>query len=424
LVFSRSSTLSADVAVDVQGGIHRIAARGNPRFPDDPPALIYAYCPPANLARCAERSAWSFVELAAEAPFAQIALTPQGQPRILYEEGVGPATYVYAACDAGCTSPAGWTQTPTFSRTAINTGFMFDYRPQYFALDPQGRPRFLYGDHHPTGSQEHTGVFYAFCDSVCDQQTSWRESVVTRDIWGERLNLAFTRTGGVRALAQNVWPDDAQAQNGRLAYLSCDTDCTDTQNWRMIPLLDRGYEHSQYTLALDTQNRPRILYYQGYHENPRRDAQLWYLWCDATDCVETGGWDGRVITTSSAAGDADLVFDSQDRPRIIVYRQAALAYAFCDTNRQSEQGAWQVLGVDAATSVERASPVKLLPGCIEGTWVAGLRPALALGPRGEPRIAFDAQHLMTCYKDPARPELGTYTEDKWTGSGVLYFPHP
>lgn len=424
MLFSRSSTRSADVAVDARGGIHSVAVRDNPRFPDDPEALIYAYCPPANLGRCAERAAWSFVELAADAPFAQIALTPQGKPRILYEEGAGAATYVYAACDAECTNPARWARTATFSRAAINSGYVFDYRPQYFALDPQGRPRFLYGDHHPTGTQEHTGTFYAYCDEACTEQGSWRESVITREVWGEQLNLTFTSAGGVRALAQSYWPDDAQAQNGRLNYLSCDADCADAGNWGMIPLLDRGYEHAQYTIALDDKDRPRILYYQGYHEGPRGDAQLWYLWCDAADCVSTAGWDGRVITTSASAGDADLAFDTKGRPRIVVSRQAELFYAFCDSACQSAQGEWKTVVIDAAASAERASPVKLLPGCIEGSWVAGLRPALALSPNGDPRIAFDAQHLMRCYKDPDRPDLGTYTEDKWTGSAVIYFPHP
>jgi hypothetical protein len=89
LIFSRSSTRSADIVVDEQGGIHAIAVRDNPRFDEDPLALIYAYCAPVHLDRCAERDAWDLVELAADSAFAQIALTPQGQPRILYEEGSG-----------------------------------------------------------------------------------------------------------------------------------------------------------------------------------------------------------------------------------------------------------------------------------------------------------------------------------------------
>jgi hypothetical protein len=64
LIFSRSSTRSADIVVDEQGGIHAIAVRDNPRFDEDPLALIYAYCAPANLDRCAERDAWDLVELA------------------------------------------------------------------------------------------------------------------------------------------------------------------------------------------------------------------------------------------------------------------------------------------------------------------------------------------------------------------------
>jgi hypothetical protein len=155
----------------------------------------------------------------------------------------GGATYVYAACDNTYTLAENWTRTATFTRAAIGSPYVFDYRPQYFALDHLGRPRFLYRDYHPTGTQEHTGLFYAYCDTNCTNQQNWNESVVTREIWGEQLNLTFTSTGGVRALAQNHWPNDEQAQNGRLSYISCDIDCTDTSNWYMIPLLDLIFTH-------------------------------------------------------------------------------------------------------------------------------------------------------------------------------------
>jgi hypothetical protein len=166
-------------------------------------------------------------------------------------------------------------------------------------------------------------------------------------------------------------------------------------------------------LTLDSQDRPRILYYQGYHEDPRTEAHLWYLWCES-NCNSASSWDGKVITTNYAAGDADLTFDAQDRPRIVISQRATLFYAFCDSDCQSAEATWQDMTIDVAASAERASPLKLLPGCIEGSWVAGLRPALALDSAGIPRIAYDAQHLMTCYKNPDRPNEGTYTEDKLT----------
>lgn len=40
MLFGRSSTRNTDIAVDVQGGIQSAAVCPNPRFPDDPPALL------------------------------------------------------------------------------------------------------------------------------------------------------------------------------------------------------------------------------------------------------------------------------------------------------------------------------------------------------------------------------------------------
>lgn len=427
LVFTGSAARSADIAVDAQGGIHAIAVRDNPRLGGDVQAVIYAYCAPASLARCNARAGWGFVELAADAVFAQLELDRQGRPRILYDEG-DSNTFVYAACDGACTRAASWKRLPVTSRSAIGSPFVFDYKQQFFALDQLGRPRFIYEDYHPTGTQEHEGVFYAFCDANCTVPGSWRETrIMLKPDFSEQISLAFDSKGRLRGLTTMYWQGDDGAQNGRLTYLSCEGGCERADSWRLTPLpLDRGYEHSQFTIKVDSKDRLRVLFYRGYTQaEPRGKAHLFYLWCDAA-CASTESWDGTYLPAFDGdyAYDGDLAFDAADNPRIAVYKPTSLHYAWCDRGCQSGEGVWANKAFDLGPIMEAQMPLSTWPGCIRGTWVAGQRPALALDPHGNPRLAFDADHYMECYKNPGRPQDGTYTESKWQSAGVYFFARP
>jgi len=427
LVFTGSAARSADIAVDAQGGIHAIAVRDNPRLDGDIEAVIYAYCAPANLARCNTRAGWATVDLPADAVFAQLELDRQGHPRILYEEGASGTNYVYAACDNACTRLDSWQRIVVTGRTAIGSPFLFDYKPQYFTLDQLGRPRFIYEDYHPTGTQEHEGVFYAYCDAACTTPGSWRETrIMLKPDFGEQITIAFDSRGRLRGLTTMIWQNDGAAQNGRLTYLSCEQGCESADNWRLTPLpLDRGYEHSQYTLKLDSRDRVRVLFFQGYHENPRANAHLWYLRCDA-NCANSDSWAGATIDAfeGAYAYDGDLAFDANDNPRIAVYKSAALFYAWCTGACQTDDAIWAARELQLAPIMEAQMPISTWPGCLRNTWVAGERPALALDAQGNPRLAFDADHYMECYRNPDRPQDGTYTESRWQSAGVYFFPRP
>jgi hypothetical protein len=242
---------------------------------------------------------------------------------------------------------------------------------------------------------------------------------------GENISLAFGRQGQVHALFTYYWDNDPEAQNGRLSYLSCESGCENLDNWSLIPLIDRGWGHAQYTIKVDHQDRARVLFYRGHTSNPSGPAYLLYLWCD-NNCADYDSWGGTHLPEFSAgatAGDADLVFDANDNPHIAVYTNANLHYSWCYSDCHSGAATWQTQTVDASRAMAEAMPIGLWPGCIRSVWTAGQRPVLGLDARGNPVIAYDAANLMECYKNPERPQEGK-TIQTWESAGLMYFSRP
>ena len=82
----------------------------------------------------------------------QLAVNAAGQPRMLMrvasEQRDFEYEYHYAECNAGCQSPSSWKTVIVRGTYGTSIFDLYDdTSPQrYFALDPQGRPRFVYID--------------------------------------------------------------------------------------------------------------------------------------------------------------------------------------------------------------------------------------------------------------------------------------
>ncbi len=106
VTFSADPYRSADIAVDVMGGLHvAFVSLGQLAGTGDKPAH-YGYCPAEGLAACASPAGWSLVEVSTGWPHVRLALTPEGRPRLfLYDdrahvERVNTTVYAYAECQA------------------------------------------------------------------------------------------------------------------------------------------------------------------------------------------------------------------------------------------------------------------------------------------------------------------------------------
>ncbi|MCZ7570512.1 MAG: hypothetical protein M5U01_18250 [Ardenticatenaceae bacterium] len=374
-------TYGTSLAVDGAGGIHVTYSIWIGDDAGRRPAY-YAYCPAA----CTDKNHWAQTRLGDGVQDVRLALDPAGHPRLLLYTSHPEDLlhdYQYAACDSGCTDSARWTITTVATSEDIGAG-RSNQVDRYFALDPQGRPRFIYHD----GAGDHFGTFYAACDSSCTLAGRWSEVLLTQE-WLWTPSLTFTATGEPRFAAHFLRSDPDSVS--KLVYIECDATCKRTAG---VVLVDLGGFPS-FSLRLDASNRPRIAVFTSnvppWDQTP--PDTLFYLSCN-TACAdpEANLWNHHTLAFARPVdGGLDLILDRANRPRI-AYQAGGygLAYAWCNANCETEDTGWQSKIVEPSTAIDW--PVLPTHDCTVSVWFIGRRPALALDPAGNPRIASDAEH--------------------------------
>lgn len=389
-----TKTNSASIAVDGAGGIHVAFAQYGGGGGGAEPAY-YGYC----ASGCGDAADWAVATVSdgsSRVNEVQLALTPAGTPRLLVraEDGAGHMYYQYAACDSGCGAAAGWQIATVATTTNIDIS-LWDYSQHYFALDHLGRPRFVYRDNN--GVANHRGNFYAYCNSNCLNGSNWFDyRLLGEDDVIDLPSLSFTTSGQPR-LAGVIY--DYSPYSGFLAYLQCDANCeSGSPSWSGSYLTPRGSGHATWALRLDSQDRPRMAFYQASLDGGGGNT-FYYLWCDAA-CSDGTHWDGAPLALSPAASgdpEADLAFDSQDRPHLS-YRTGGpafgLGYAWCEANCQSASGTWHSQLAESSEVLNAEWPRPPYPGCTFSSWYGGYRSALALDPDDNPIFFYDAEHLI------------------------------
>jgi hypothetical protein len=292
--------------------------------------------------QCDKETSWSGVGLGEQVNEIQLQLTPTGQPRVIFraasQNRPNGNDYFYAACDQSCTDPNQWTViylTSSSGLGVIDLGKDDGLPQRYFALDPQGRPRFVYID----GITDHLGTYYAFCDDQCTDPANWFETRINKDNGNQGpfryekfsyLALAFTPNGQPRIVADGVSLQD----EFYIYYLACDGGCEATNSWYSVPLMERGSGVDvSYDIALDGQGRPRVALYQGALLGGQGE-RLFYAWCNS-GCDNDGNWQGSDLGLAQKDGQGpDLVLDSAGRPRLAygLYNAGGLGYSWCDAN--------------------------------------------------------------------------------------------
>jgi hypothetical protein len=408
-----SKTGSPDIAIDAQGGTHLVYRYHVPV--NENPDGIYAYCP-APSSSCADPARWQRLNIGGPVDSIQIALTPAGQPRVL---AIGPsqgnssyASYYYGECNANCLSEAGWSfVNVTSSYTSGDlTGYYLPKRS--FALDPQGRPRFVFGNADFTTEPDLYGGYYATCDSGCDQAESWSISRFTHQIMGEsylleyeqisQLSLDFTTDGRPRVVAM-LYPMRSLGQADGIYYFACDEGCEDDANWDRAWVFERGNgPYPMWDIAIDGQNRPRIaIYKEDTLDGTGR--RLYFLQCDG-GCLNSAAWQTANLGLSREVGDGvDLELDAQGRPRLAYLNGSDnLGYSWCNAGC-TDPAAWQHVIAESSTQLEAEYPVARPVTCNAGLWDT-YAPSLALDAQGHPHVGYNGSYKARCqYQDPNDP---------------------
>jgi hypothetical protein len=396
-------TSDANVAVDNAGGTHLAFYYYESTFDDRPTGAVYAYCP----SQCEQGDRWQQVQLTERVNEVQLALNPAGKPRLLIsidsEVYIPGKDYLFAECDANCTTAGSWTLT-LIASSGNMTGFELqdDELPQRsFALDPAGRPRFVYVDNNNT----HRGVFYLFCDSQCANRTQWQEvqinTVVQQPQYRDENfyypSLAFTPDGKPRLTSAHF---DALDDSNGLVYIACDTNCGETANWKKVIIAQRGGgAEPSADIEVDADGRPRIAFYQeALLDN--QGKRLFYLWCN-DNCLEAANWQQRDLGLASFDGqEPDLELDANGHPRIAyaAWNNGGLGYAWCDAQCDTANATWENKIIETRTELQQAWDVPFpLDHCDAGMWNS-LTPTLDL-VGGHAHVAYDATFHARCYYD-------------------------
>lgn len=429
-----TKTGTGNLMADGQGGLHSAYVYVLPYA--EHPRAIYRYCAPGK--DCSQNANWAGVALADYVDEVQLALTPAGQPRLLIRTRAEASgydnDYYYAACDGACTDPAQWDSVLVATTYGTSMFAISDFTsPQrYFALDPQGRPRFVYFDRNYFIEPDHIGVYYVFCDADCTSNPAgdphWFETQISLaqgynyEVF-KYVSLTFTAQGQPRVVADVI---PLNSDEAGIYYVACDDQCEDGANWQRVRLFERGSgTEVSWDIEIDSAGRPHVAYYDGSYIN-NGGEYLYYAWCDG-NCLDVNDWQGAYLGLAQRTGKhPDLELDAQGRPRIAHMLQSGggLGYAWCDSNC-GVTAAWHEKVVEAASVLDAAWPVARPGHCDAGLWVTKT-PVLHLDSGGHPRIMYDAAYETRCWYDDPYDNLGPYLKfhQLWHTVRGVVFPKP
>jgi hypothetical protein len=424
---------SGVIAADASGALHA-AYSGYDGVANN--FVTYRTC----AAACEAEASWRSVFLPFTEPeLVQLAVTPDGRPRLLIQNSMFQAgasiLFSYAECNVSCADAASWTIVPVANRAQSSLGGLFQYRlsEHSFAVDAAGRPWFVYTDANYGAEPDHYGTFLTTCEADCTDPENWTETNVavrlvdkyTTEYW-DQVAIAVTPDGRPRLLGKVYALDEEgnEIENGAgLYYYECDTACGDRANWRRTRIIDTGYgsyPNPGWDLEVLPDGRPRAVLFAGSDmEAAHLDHTLIYLWCDA-DCTGSDGWNGHALTAKGDGEAPDLALTSAGHPRIAFLGASGdLGYLACDTDCESSAGKWDLTLQDSTADAAADRPTALPFTCDTEIW-QGFVPRIALA-NDTSWFAYDLVVEARClYQEIGDPLITYEFHELWRGSRLSW----
>ena len=351
--------------VDASGGVHTAFYTEQ--------KVYYAHCSAA----CDNPANWTETPIADAGnldslDYPIVTVDPSGRPRMMW---YNDPDYLYAECNANCTNAANWTavQVPV----AEQSGYIYPQTAHYFALDSQGRPRFVcYG---------YEGFQYTTCDANCTTPSNWRSDLLNLNGSVDRPQLVLNGNDQPRVMGFDGSTYD-------LNYLGCNANCSQAGNWGRVTLYEVGY-WGNFSFRLDTQGRPRVAFYT----QDSSDEAMYYAWSNSTAIAPTGWLSDSLALPPNDERTVDLALDSQNRPRVaFASDQEDLDYAECTANCESTNSTWQLQHIETGDELDLSDPIPPGSGCLSSAWMLIGYPSLALDTADRTNVSYYAQHSKYC----------------------------
>ncbi len=214
-------------------------------------------------------------------------------------------------------------------------------------------------------------IYYAHCAANCGDPANWLElplyAVGTYTSLDEPT-LGVDANGRPRLMWWAEYSGDSNYY-----YAECNANCADSAaNWTSVAVTRGGgydYPSNVRYAALDTQGRPHLLHPMANYP----DYGFYYLSCDA-GCTTASHWYTTTVTTPGLEPDGlQMVFDPNDRPRVLGYDNDIniLFYAECNSSCSTAAN-WGSVGL--------FEPISYI-GVYDGF-------ALRVDAQGRPRVAY------------------------------------
>jgi len=406
-----TNTSAPSVEIDGEDGIHTVypAYAGGSAF--------YGYCGPG----CTGPDDVKVVELPTDGTVhnAMIALDRSGKPRLLLSTMTG---VYYASCDGDCTVPEAWT-----SSVIVEHGGEREVTGEAFALDPDGRPRFLmhtYKAYLGVG-QKAPETFWVSCDEGCEAADGWRIGKISNQMW-RSSSLRFDADGRAHvATVANVDRTEYSSGKEMGAYAVCDGGCDREEAWVGTGLalafeseLDAVAVKPAISLALTRAGKPRVVMLGMFEDTMKRN--ITYFECD-DDCTGQG-WTGSVLSDHEKVGAGlDLALDADDHPRFVHTLDYNIALAYCDeASCSSPDAKWDLTKVEYGGEM-KPDEIFLWENCTVGAWFLH-SPSLALTSTGNARVGYQARDISGGFSNPdpaTKADCVAGTDMTWSRLAVM-----
>lgn len=354
---------------------------------------------------------------------AMIALDGSGKPRVL----LSTMKHVYyATCDGDCSDPGAWTQNVILELDGDQ-----DVSGKAFALDPQGRPRFVM---HTSKAylgigQKTPATYWVTCDEGCESASSWTKTKISDQMW-RGGTLRYDAEGRAHlAMVANIGRTENSSGKEMAAYAVCESDCGGDDAWggtALIPAFESELDAVRVTpslsLALTKAGKPRIVVLGMFEDTMKRN--ITYFACD--DNCTGNGWQGSILSDLEKVGvGLDLALDANDKPRFVHTLDYNIALAYCDeANCAAEDAKWDLTKVEYGAEM-KPDEIFLYENCTVGAWFLH-SPSLALTKEGRPRVGYQARDISggLTNPDPAtKPDCVAGTDMTWSRLAVMPAVH-
>ena len=180
---------------------------------------------------------------------------------------------------------------------------------------------FYFSDEGHDDDPRDLAAYYTFCpgSADCADPDSW-SWLIQFDSQVNEVQILATQDGRPRILVRRYG-----SRANEYDYWACDVDCTTGEYWYGLRILEAAgtelwnTDLPQHSFALDSQERPRFVYSNGWGVG--RPEAIYYAYCDEADCTEPGSWQdtpiyGPIEFVTITSDYASLVFED-DRPRVV-----------------------------------------------------------------------------------------------------------